>query len=516
MTNIHHGQTGIADDSGFPDTSEGAYEAYFSTPARQGLIQQLLHLVRYGDGIPVVQGAGRSGKTAIAKELASQLEEVPHLALVEVKANARLLDVLVEVLRRYGFNMDETASEGELLAELRRFSHALANDKDLGVLILDNAHYLDDHSLGAVVSLLQGVDTAGHGMHLVFFAQPDLVSRIDGLGLLDISVYDFDVPLLSPSELSDFLKKHLEYRAETGRKLSAETVQAIWSRSRGAPGYSLRLMLETARSGPSISKPLLRNMPVGHVVALSVLGIVLVWALLLRNTETDSDRTISEVALTSAQEKPDSTLETASPDGFKPTDFQPKTNPTVVANTASETLPSNEGVGTVETEREAKEIEEASTTVKRNSAEDQIVEIEQTKAPQVANPIQQERPAGVTSPPPAPALTLNPAGVNSHFTADEKFLLDQSPTSFTLQVMAASKQEPLKNFVTRQKNSDSLFLYQGQRGGKAWFVVTAGIYPNRDAATAAIANLPAEQKKGGPWPRQLQNIQGEIQANRNK
>lgn len=514
MTNLHDGQTGIAEDSGFPDIPEVGYEAYFPTPARQGLIQQLLHLVRYGDGIPVVQGAGRSGKTAIANELTSQLGEVSYLALVEVKSNARLLDVLVEILRQYGFEMGGESSEGELLAELRRFSQVLANDKNSGVLLLDNAHYLDDRSLGALVSLVQGVEAAGHGMHLVFFAQPDLVSRIDELGLLDVSVYDFDIPLLSPSELSDFLKRHQEFRTETSPKLSAETVQAIWSRSRGVPGYSLRLMLETARSTTSISKPLLRNIPVGHMVALSVLGIVLVWALLLRNPDTEQDRTVSELAFTNAQEKPDSMRETASREVFKPTDFQPITPKAATVNPAS-TLTSNKSVGTVETEKEGKEIKEPLAAPEQNRTDGQVLEIELTPTPQVNKPTQHEHTASVTSEPPQGSVR-NSVGENDSFTADEKFLLDQDPSSFTLQVMAASKQEHLVEFVASQENRDSLFLYQGQRGGKAWFIVTAGIYPNRESAAAAITNLPTEQKKGGPWPRQLQNIQGEINDNRHK
>lgn len=515
MTDNHYGQTGIAEDSGFPDISEEAYKAYFSTPARQGLIQQLLHLVRYGDGIPVVQGSGRSGKTAIAKELVSQLEEVSHLALVEVKSDARLLDVLVEVLRQYGFDVDENVSEGELLAELRRFSQALENDRNLGVLVLDNAHSLDDQSLGAIVSLLQGSDAAGHGMHLVFFAQPDLVSRIDELGLLDVSVYDFDVPLLSPSELSDFLKKHLEYRAETSPKLSAETVQAIWSRSRGAPGYSLRLMLDTMRSNTSISKPLLRNLPLGHVVALSVLAVILVWALLLRNTSPDPDRTVSEVALTDSEVITDSAAGVAAPDEFEPADFQPGESETAATDIASEMSPPDKETGTAEIESNGSEVAESSAAVEQVRAKAQILDIERTRPPQVIAPTQQRRPAGTSSPPSSDTV-LNTLGEGSRFTADEKFLLVQNPASFTLQVMGASGKEALEKFIETQKNSDSLFLYEGRRNGKAWFVVTAGVYPSREAATTAMANLPAEQKKGGPWPRQLQNIQGEIKANRNK
>ncbi len=523
MTNDEHGQTGIAEDSGLPEESEEIYSDYFSTPARQGLLQQLLHLIRFGDGIPVVQGSGRSGKTSLARELISQLADVPHLALVEVKAGAQFLDVLVQTLHQYGFGVEGGASEvktteGELLAELRRFNQALINDQKLGVLVLDNTHNLDDQSLGAVVSLLQGAEAAGHGLHLVLFAQPDLVSRIDDLELLDISVYDFDVPLMSPSELSDFLKKHLESRKKAGGKLSAETIQSIWSRSRGAPGYSLRLMWETAQSGSATEpKSLLKSMPLGHAVALSVLAIVLVWALLLRDTDTEEpERIVSEVALGAdpsvsspeVQPEPDSRLQQANFQSSVPEEKESiKTdvaNPEPVESD-SKTKPESE------IEKAAEKI----VAVVSGNTDDEKRNSEIVEEP--ARPVQKAVPTTALSPPPVSVEVVpNVELQKSSYTADEKFLLDQSPTSYTLQIMAASKKDALERFIGSQPNRDSLFLYRGQRGGKAWFIVTAGIYPSRDAATTAIMHLPAEQKKGGPWPRQLRNIHEDIAADRSK
>lgn len=251
-------------------------------------------------------------------------------------------------------------------------------------------------------------------------------------------------------------------------------------------------------------------------MALSVLGVVLVWALLLRNPGADSDRTASEVTLTNTLEKSGSILETASPSGFKATDFRSDKNEVAAANTISEIPLPKKDLGTLESTTEGAEMKEPADVIESDSVQGPAPELEQTPTAPIADTKLQDAPAGVTAPLPTPTLVPSPVVANSHFTGDEMFLLNQKPTSFTLQVMAASKHEPLEDFINKQDNRDSLFLYQGRRAGKAWFIVTAGIYPNRETAAAAIADLPPEQKKGGPWPRQLQNIQGEIREIRNK
>src|SRR5690606_3731113 len=134
--------------------------------------------------------------------------------------------------------------------------------------------------LGAVLSLLQGNNLPGYGLHMVFFCAPGLVERIDEIGLLDAPVYDFEIPLFSPSELSGFLKSR--FPPAISGKLSAGLVQNIWSQSMGSPGVALGVVSKSDlasidRGEVSGSLGFLNSMPKGHLIALFVLVAVLLW-----------------------------------------------------------------------------------------------------------------------------------------------------------------------------------------------------------------------------------------------
>jgi hypothetical protein len=198
--------------------------SYYSTPGCEGLLQQLLHLLRFGEGLPIVQAGRSSGKTAMANALYARLDDGSWLAKVCCERDQDIAELLERIV--LGFGLHAGSGAGESLAALRHFSTQLANNKELAVLILDDAHLLDSQGLGAVVSLLQGNNLPGYGLHMAFFCAPGLVERIDEIGLLDAPVYDFEIPLFSPSELSGFLKSR--FPASTSSKLSASLVQNIW------------------------------------------------------------------------------------------------------------------------------------------------------------------------------------------------------------------------------------------------------------------------------------------------
>src|SRR5690606_10265160 len=101
-----------------------------------------------------------------------------------------------------------------------------------------------------------------------------------------------------------------------------------------------------------------------------------------------------------------------------------------------------------------------------------------------------------------------PLGMSAH----ELFLMDQAAETYTLQIIAASRKDALLKYMSAQANKNELYLYQGLREGRAWFVVVTGIFTTRQEALQAVNDLPQEQKNGGPWPRQLSSIQSEIAA----
>lgn len=470
---------------GLQKAHRGVMQEYYSTPGCEGLIQQLLHLLRFGEGLPIVQAGRQAGKTSMAGDLEKRLADCAWLTLVKCDTDQDIAELLAQITMDFGLEAGPGA--GESLAALRHFSTQLANNRELAILILDDAHLLDSQGLGAVVSLLQGNNFPGYGLHMVFFSAPGLAERVDEIGLLDTPVYDFEVPLFSPSELSGFLKS--KYPDAQSASFSGSEVQQVWSQSLGSPGVALRIFGKNIQDNPESAKvnlALIKTIPKGHIIALIVLVAVLLWAAFARNSGNVEEEII--VGRESVPVQLDEKLLNQVPE-------KPKLESVKTDEKKSEKLPVIE-LGQVEATKQVEAIAPKVDASPEKVAQQPVL----PKAePKVAPPAKVQRLAG-------------PKGM----TADELYLMDQAPDTFTLQIIAASRKDALVTYMDKQANKNDLYLYQALREGKVWFVVVTGIFTSRQEALQAVDGLPDNQKKGGPWPRQLSIIHGEIAANRSK
>lgn len=506
---------------------------YYATPGCEGLLQQLQHLLRFGEGLPVVQAGRSAGKSAMAAELSSRLEDVPFLVSLKCGVEQNIGETLGTIVHEFGISDEQQLNAGESLATLRQFAAQLVNDKQLAVLILDDAHLLDSQSLGAVISLLQGNNLPGYGLHLVFFASPGLVERVDELGLIDAPVYDFEIPLFSPSELSSFLKKKF---SNTSTGFNANLVQQIWSQSLGSPGVALRLALDAHEEGESKSDTLdvLSKIPKGHMLALGVLVAVLLWAAFARDSGEEKEGLGKQPELANAEggvaekrtvltPKVDKAERTASTDDVA----EEAKGKEIVQQEAVEKMAQEDGAVIVDSQAKplpaipvSQEANNKAVSAPRqleapdNNASKEGAAL--VKKPEVLPEVKIQSSSSVSIPPKKEGLIPATPPTPSGMTANELFLMDQSPDTYTLQIIAASRKDALIKYISAQANKNELYLYQGLREGKAWFVVVTGIFTSRQEAQAAIQGLPSDQRKGGPWPRQLKDIQYEIAANRSR
>ncbi len=92
----------------------------------------------------------------------------------------------------------------------------------------------------------------------------------------------------------------------------------------------------------------------------------------------------------------------------------------------------------------------------------------------------------------------------------EEWLLQQSPGSYTLQLIGLQDEAGVARFLARNKLPGQTAYFRTSRQGKSWFPVLYGIFPNRDAALAARDRLPENLKKTDVWPRSLESVQKEI------
>ncbi|WP_075185431.1 SPOR domain-containing protein [Teredinibacter haidensis] len=460
---------------------------YFATPGRQVLIDQILHLLQFGEGLPVIVGAAGAGKTCFLNELKSHLEHLPLCVNFCAESDADLQKNLALITARLGVSIGAMGGPGEMLAALRHFSQSLTAEQKQAVLIIDNAHLLDDSTLGALISLVQGQEqeAAGYGLVLLLAAQSGLVERLDELQLLEVPVYDFEMPLLSAAELRAFFS---DLGLEWSGRLDDEALNSLWAKSMGNPGVALGLLESMVGAGESRSKTdsakgKTFGLPLGHIVAMLVLVSVLIWALTSQNiSETPKlvlSPTLSSGQLTEERKVPEKV----------------------------------QALGSVSSESAAKEgidltgsVEIVGGLAAGTSPEAAEIVVVPAKPAFVASARNNVAPTPTPSPTPAPFVE------SLAFEYDELFLLSRSSGEYTLQVLVASREASLQSYMARQANRKSLYVYEGLRKGERRAIVLAGVYASRSAALNARDQLPAEQRTAGPWPRSLKDIKQEIDA----
>ena len=445
-------------------------QIFYATKSKKILVQKLLHMIFFGDGICVVRGEEGSGKTAIAAEISEPLAQADYLVEIQLTGESDPQSFYSDIVNRLGIHNDIDVKTGELIASLRSFSQSLVTENKLAVFLIDDAHYLDDQSLGALMSLLQGDESAGCGIKILLLSEDGLAERLDNLQILDTPVYDFEIENLSPSEVATFVNRYLGFQ-----EFGAEDAQSLWSRTRGNPGRIVQTLNSEAQqeSDVSVAESQTKSslVPVGHIVAIMLLVGVLVWVYAAQDkNDVDSQVIESEVIESETIALHPTPIEDAS-------------------------LPTPE-------QTEVSELEEW--------LDDPITvpELTQDVALEPLN-------AATSSPNVAPIATPLPVKTSVPFvppsySKDEEFLLALPASHYVLQVLAASQPDSLRQYMQSQANENTLKMYRRKNDGRNWYVVIQGNYRDKDIAIKSVKTLPTSQSKAGPWPRKVEDLQKEI------
>ncbi len=94
----------------------------------------------------------------------------------------------------------------------------------------------------------------------------------------------------------------------------------------------------------------------------------------------------------------------------------------------------------------------------------------------------------------------------------ENWLMAQTPTAFTLQLLGTSKRQALLAFMGRHELQGQAAYFTSEHAGQPWYTLVYGIYQDRASAQAALATLPSALRSLHPWIRSLSSIQASIRA----
>jgi septal ring-binding cell division protein DamX len=95
---------------------------------------------------------------------------------------------------------------------------------------------------------------------------------------------------------------------------------------------------------------------------------------------------------------------------------------------------------------------------------------------------------------------------------DKTWIMEQSASSMTAQMMASSKPDALIRQAKNPALQGQVAIYHILRKNKDWYVLVFGSHKDKASMRKAVDDLPTALKKGKPWLRPMSAIQAEIQA----
>ncbi len=511
----------------------------FTGAGRRQLLDQLLHLCQFSNSVLTVLGEDGVGKTRIAHAFMDSLSDQDKICFLSVRSGQSLDQILLSIIQTFGINAGNEPSTENLLASLEAFiaEEAVTDDEGLAVVVLDNAHLLDDQTLSVVTALLNNFPQQNR-LHLALFGEPPLMRRLERLSPETLLINDLYLQPLGLLETVDYLNFRMEMADYLGPEIFTESlVDPWWRQTQGQLSVLHELaqerLLETVTpSSPSGRRPL----PIVHIVALSLLiaivGVVFLYmgddeqpaaansvqiaANPVATATSAASTTESASTALSSTDTPVKPLLQSLPQPLQPNQqvqSQPQpAQPVVDAGTPSSDLPKEEVVPLA-----------------------QLPSVPAQPAQPLPEPIAVEQAKPVTPPPTARPSTqpiaqptevrvakaepevVKPA-VKSVSTAaiagsaQERAILSWKPTEYTIQLLGVSTEKAARDFVAAQANKKDLLVFKSKRQGRDWFVVITGRYANSAQARQAIVNLPAAQRDAGPWQRDIKTIQNEIKA----
>lgn len=476
------------------------YFPFFTGGHRRELLDQIIHLCQFGYSTPIVLGERGVGKTRAALALYEAMGS-DRACFVSALPTLSSTVLLSQVAQHFGVTKVEIDSS-ELREALQELSKSYGDD-GLTLVVIDDAHDLDDQSLTAVLDLSEPVEQDGGSLRVVLFGDLSLIPRLKTLNR-DVAVSDFYIERFTLIETVDYLNFRMEMADYLGPEMFNETrVEPWWRLAAGQLTPIHRAarehLLETVLPPLSDRR---RPFPVLHLVAIAVLGGAVLMTLLYRGENAAPDEEASV-----AQRVP---INLQQPVRVAPGSANITNDVTNSSGTLSNTQESS--LSSV-TESESS-FANSDLTVEQGPPVTERVLNTTTSQPHIAVEPPEAAPsrsADVPRPAPAASPAQNISKTNAPLSSDEEVLMSWNETDYTLQLLGVSTEKAARDFIANQLNQEDLLMFKSTRQGKDWFVVVAGRYPSAAAAKAAVSSLPREQAKVGPWARELRAIRKEIQ-----
>ena len=453
-----------------PFAPEPDAKFYYPFDSFEQRLQVLNHLVQGTDLLVLVVGESGSGKTTLL-----------HRYLVTTDENWK-----ADLIKPGPGRVSDPTPTGQQPDGYPVFVQLDAADP---IVIVDDAHKLPQKDLRFLLQEALVPKSAHKIKRLVLFGEPSLSHDITSFSestIGDTAINKITMPALTSREGDSYLQYRTALAGYTGESLfKPSVIKMIHKKSVGLPGrmneHANRWLSKKYASNSQKEGifTLLKNLPLKAVgwgaaaIAVVVLGLSV-------SSQMDSTPPTS-----SGNKKASLRVFRAKIPALVDVDTPKFVNR--VTPKAEETAP-----------RDAAETKE-----KPPVAEPPAV-LAEVPPQQVIQPQIKPSPRKpVTPPKAAPKNTIYREG----------WLLDQTSSFYTLQVLGVRNEESLLNFIKAHNllQNQNLAYYKTVYKGKQWYPLLYGVYPTKSEAADAVKELPDKVQKSIPWIRKMSAVQKEVQ-----
>ena len=496
----------------------------FFPAQRKPVLGQLHHLARYSQLLLVVTGPHGSGKTLLRQALvASTNKQSVQSIVVSARGAGDAASVLTQVAQSLNLNTLEVPAMLAQIVQLGLTGQEV-------YLLVDDAEQLDESALEALLALAAG--TADGRPHVFLFGEPSLIAGLEQFSAGQELFHVIELQPYSLEETREYLALRLEGAGKGIQLLTNDQIADIHENSDGWPGAINQVARDTLieamiASRSSVKRPAMGfKMPKKHVLAISAVVVVAVAAAwLIPSRDGKAPSTTEQAQLPMGQGQPTAAQ---SNNG----------NPSVEFNGSTQSLPMNgqqpvmrgplaesTGMGDGDETGAAVNTSPQPPTVTTTAPPAGVpagapAAVAPTPTPtpapaRQAAPVATTKPAPVTAakpaPAPAPTVAAKPApaaAAAAKPAAGGSWYAGQSPSNYVVQILGTSNEGAAQAYVKEQGGDFRYFKKTLQ--GKPLYVITYGSFASRDAAVAAIKNLPAKVQAGKPWPRTVASVQQDL------
>ncbi|WP_060498048.1 SPOR domain-containing protein [Pseudomonas sp. NBRC 111133] len=508
----------------------------FFPAQRKPVLGQLHHLARYSHLMLVVSGPLGSGKSLLRQALvASTNKQAVQSVVVSARSASDASGMLAQVAQDLGVD------QAEVQAILSKVVQLALTGQEV-YLLVDDAEQLDESALQALLELAAGVPEGRP--HVFLFGEPSLIAGLDELNIEEERFHIIELAPYSEEETREYLEQRLEGAGRGIEVFSREQIVDIHENSDGWPGNINQVARDTLIEAMIASRSTAKRpsmgfkMPKKHVLALSAVVVVAVGAAVLMPKKGDkapADAPAAQAQLPLGEGKQGAAIEFSGSSQPMPLPLVGQSQPVM-----REPLAQAAGMGEGEEGSPA-----GDTALQPGNPPPTVTTIAPPQgvpagpAPAPAQPVasvpaqpvqpvapapkpvatQPVKPVAPARPAPAPTqvAVAKPAAKPAEKPAASGggsggWYAGQKPGNYVVQILGTSSEASAQAYVKAQGGDYRYFKKNLQ--GKPLYVVTYGSFANRDAAVAAIKNLPAKVQAGKPWPRTVASVQQELASAR--